>query len=235
MYEVKHMPTYEGIRLRIQKFLRPKLAARRRAQLKNHTFTIISNNCWGGTVYESYGLQKQSPTVGLFFMPADYIRFVSRLDEYLRAELTFIPPEDSRWKAAPQVSGDKRFGRYPVGRLSLGDENVEIFFLHYHSESEAQEKWTRRCARVDKRRMIVKFNDQNGCESTHIEAFARLPYAHKLFFTARDWPDADCYRAAENLTYRRIRQVPAGDFVRASFEPFGRLGALDVTGYINSL
>ena len=229
------MPSYEGIRLRIQKFLRPKLAPSRRAQLKSHTFTIISNNCWGGTVYESYGLQKQSPTVGLFFMPDDYIRFVTRLNEYLHAELTFIAPEESRWKAAPQVSGDKRFGRYPVGRLTVDGDSIAIFFLHYHSEAEAREKWTRRCARVNRERMIVKFNDQNGCRADHIETFARLPYPHKLFFTARDWPNADACRAAQHLTYCRIRQFPAGDFVHASFEPFGRHGALDVTGYINQL
>lgn len=38
-------------------------------------FTIISNNCWGGTVYESYGLPKQSPTVGMFVMPRDFETF----------------------------------------------------------------------------------------------------------------------------------------------------------------
>ena len=66
-------------------------------------------------IYESYNLPKESPTVGMFFMVNDYVEFLSDLKDYIDSELTFINPEESRWKDAPQVSGDKRFGTYPVG------------------------------------------------------------------------------------------------------------------------
>lgn len=229
------MPTYEGLRTRVLKQLRLRLAPLRSRQLTCRRFTILSNNCWGGMIYESYALQKQSPTVGLFFMAEDYIRFLTRLDEYLRAPLTFIPPETSRWKDAPQVSGDKRFGSYPIGVLRLGDEQVEIFFLHYHSEREAREKWTRRCQRVDRAHLLVKFNDQNGFQPCHGDAFAALPYPHKLFFTCRDWKNAPQWRKAIGEGYCRVTQRPAGEFIRSSFEPFGRSKYIDITRIINSL
>ena len=58
------------------KYLRLKYANKRQNELNNKDFTIISNNCWGGMIYESYNLEKQSPTVGLFFMAKDYIDFI---------------------------------------------------------------------------------------------------------------------------------------------------------------
>lgn len=62
-------------------------------------------------------------------MTSDYIRFLQHLKEYItEGELLFINPQNSRWK--DEVSGDKRFGSYPVGVLKLDetDPGVEIFF-----------------------------------------------------------------------------------------------------------
>ena len=94
--------TYEGVRLKFLKLKRKLFAKREKRKLIKNDFTIISNNCWGGMVYESYDLIKQSPTVGLFMIASDYIKFLSKLDEYISAELTFISPQDSRWKEIPQ-------------------------------------------------------------------------------------------------------------------------------------
>lgn len=58
--------TYEGLRLKVLKYWRVGLADWRKKQLKSTDFTIISNNCWGGMIYESYNLPKESPTVGMF-------------------------------------------------------------------------------------------------------------------------------------------------------------------------
>ena len=151
------MPTYEGLRLKVLKYWRLGLANYRKKQLKYTDFTIISNNCWGGMIYESYNLPKESPTVGMFFMAKDYIEFLSDLRGYINGKLTFIKPEESRWKDMPQISGDKRFGSYPVGVLSNGKNSIEIF------------------------------NDQNGCTETEVNKFMKLPYKNKLFFTCKQW------------------------------------------------
>lgn len=181
--------TYEGLRLKLNKYWRKGFAKFRRKQLLHTDFTIISNNCWGGMVYESYALPKASPTVGMFFMADDYIKFVSDLRGWVHAELSFIRPEDSKWKEAPEVSGDARFGKYPIGILKKGGDSLEIFFLHYQNEQEAKEKWCRRVERINWDKLLVKFNDQNGCSEKNVEAFLSLPFQHKLFFTCKKWPE----------------------------------------------
>jgi uncharacterized protein (DUF1919 family) len=217
------MFTFEGLRLKLLKYPRKSLANFRSKKLKHKDFTIISNNCWGGMIYESYNLPKQSPTIGLFFMASDYIKFVSNLKEYLSLELTFIRPEKSRWKE--QVCRDNHFGHYPIGVL----KDIEIFFLHYHSEKEAKEKWERRCKRISWEKMIIKFNDQNGCTERELKAFLDLPHKHKVFFTCKDWS------VENNSEIVTIRQFGNKDFIRASYEPFGKSKYLNVTKYINSL
>lgn len=114
------MPTYEGVRLKLLKYWRLGLANYRKKQLKFKDFTIISNNCWGGMVYESYNLPKESPTIGMFFVAEDYIDFLTDIKGYINGELSFIKPEESRWKKMTQISADKRFGSYPIGILSNG-------------------------------------------------------------------------------------------------------------------
>ena len=99
--------TYEGFRLKVSKYWRKWFSDARQKKLIGRDFTIISNNCWGGMIYESYNLPKNSPTVGLFFF----------------APLEFISPEDSKWKARRELVNDKRFGNYPIGQLSIGGDN----------------------------------------------------------------------------------------------------------------
>ena len=113
------MPTYEGLRLKILKYCRIGFANYRKKKLKSTDFTIISNNCWGGMIYESYNLPKESPTVGMFFVADDYIKFLTHLKAYIAAPLCFIQPGDSRWKNEDDTKGDKRFGSYPVGKLEI--------------------------------------------------------------------------------------------------------------------
>lgn len=215
--------TYEGLRLKVLKFKRKTFANLRKRQLNSTDFTIISNNCWGGMIYESYNLPKGSPTVGMFFMAVDFIKFISNLREYLNSEIAFISPEKSKWK--DQVCCDKRFGHYPIGILN----DIEIFFLHYHNEQEAKEKWEDRCQRVNWDKLIIKFNDQNGCTLHDVENFMSLPFKNKLFFTCKSWSISN----AESVTV--IRQYPKNDFIMASFEPFGSNRYINITELLNSI
>ena len=215
--------TYEGLRLKLLKIKRIKFAESRKKGLKLQNFTIISNNCWGGMIYESYNIIKQTPTAGLFFMAEDYIKFVSDLKKYTSSDIEFIEPASSKWYKS--VCSDSRYGSYPVGRIG-GD--VEIFFLHYHSKKEAAEKWKRRCERINWDKMLVKFNDQNGCRKSDLEAFLKLPYKNKLFFTCKDW-------GIDSKEIIKINQFPKHDFIMASYEPFGKTKKINVTDVLNNL
>ena len=215
--------TYEGFRATLLSYNRKMFAKSRHKKLTNTNFTIISNNCWGGVIYESYDLPKNTPTAGLFFMADDYIVFVSDLKGNTSRPLEFIKPENSKY--VDQLSKDDRFGSYPIGKI--GDS--EISFLHIHSQEEAADKWERRCKRINWDKLIVKFNDQNGCEESHVKAFSELDFDHKLFFTNKDWP------VTKWDGYYKIKQGTKEDFVTFSHEPFVGNRYFDLTAYINNL
>lgn len=221
--------TVEGLRLKLRKIYINITKKLRGKKIKDKNFTIISNNCWGGVIYESYGLQKQSPTVGLFFMAKDYIKFLSHLDDYLNADLSFISPGDSVY--ASEMQFHNNFGNYPVGKLSIRgggvEESVEIFFLHYYSEKEAKEKWIRRCKRINRDKLLIKFNDQNGCTEWDIKKFDELPYKNKICFTVKKYPQ-----------YKSVVTVKAPKnhkFIRASYEPFGKNKYADINDLVKNL
>lgn len=216
--------TYEGFRLKVLEMYRKLPAKRRRHTLKHTDFTIISNNCWGGMVYECYGIPKQTPTVGLYFMAADYIKFISNLRYYINQELVFISSEESQYY--DQFKNNQDWVKYVKGRL----DDVEIVFMHYHSKEEAYEKWRRRCKRINWDKIIIKFNDQNGCTREDVEAFFKLPLKNKLFFTVKHWGKLD-----GNPGMFILPQHVNCDFITASHEPYVKNRIFNVTQYINDL
>lgn len=211
----------EGIRLLIKKLLIQILKYRRNKIIKNKNFTIISNNCWGGMVYESLDLPKQSPTVGLFFMADEYIKFLCRFPDILKSDIRFIDPNESKYREF--LKNDKRFGSYPIGLI----DDVEIAFLHYHSREEVIEKWKRRVQRVNFNKILFKMNDQNMCTDEHVKNFLSLDLPNKVFFTARNIGISD----------KRIIKCTnsTNDVIYASQEPVIFTKFYDVISEINKL
>lgn len=78
---------------KVQNYIRCSL---RRKKLRNKDFTIISNNCWAGFIYQKYGLQYKTPTIGLFFIGNDYIKFCKKLKYYVNQDLKFISFSESK-------------------------------------------------------------------------------------------------------------------------------------------
>lgn len=225
------MPTYEGIRLKVRGRIIKYLSNFRRKRLKIDNFTIISNNCWGGTIYESYNLPKLTPTVGMFFMAQDYINFLKNLKLFLDTEIEFINPSESKWIDSP-ITKDNRFGKYPIGRLTIKDNNnnkcsIEIFFLHYKNREEVISKWNRRIERINWDKLIIKFNYQNGCTQKDVEEFDKLDYKNKIFFTVNN--KFECRNSF------LIKAPKMHNYIRASYEPFGNSKYFNVTDYINKL
>lgn len=216
------MASIEGFRLKINKCLRVKFSNIRQRGLKNKNFTIISNNCWGGMVYESYNLIKQSPTIGLFFHADDYIKFVSNIKYYINVRLKFIDIDKSKNKE--WLVNEVKYGNHPIGVL----DDIEIYFLHYKDEKEAEEKWNRRIERINFNNILFKFNDQNGCTIEHVKRFMQLPYENKLFFTVKKWN-------LDNKNIIRFHQLTNKDYIYASKEPFGKNLKINITKYLNNI
>lgn len=85
----------------------------------------------GGHVYRFFAMPYDSPTIGLYFFSADYIKFVSNLRYYIEQDLTFIDYTESKYKDELLKNNQLNV---PIGKL----HDIEIVFLHYHSIEEAQ-------------------------------------------------------------------------------------------------
>ncbi len=146
--------------------------------IKNKDFSIISNNCWAGRVYQYLDMPYLSPTAGLYFFAPDYVKFVSDLKRYLDTPLRFIAPEESKYyeEIKKRNQTDK-----PIG--ILGD--VEIVFLHYKTKEEAEEKWNRRKERVNYDNIILKFSRMDLCTENEIAAFDAIPFENKFVLNNR--------------------------------------------------
>lgn len=161
---------------------------KRRRKLNARDFTIISNNCWAGTaVYQPFGLKYNTPTVGLFFMDDDYIRFLERFDWYVKLKPKLIEPQNSRYYNKISKNGSTSVS-YPIA--TLGDD-IEIHFLHYQSPQEAIIKWQRRAARINYNKLLIKASLRDTTRdgaNDFVRRFDALPYRNKICFV----PYGDC-------------------------------------------
>lgn len=214
----------ETIRLKFRNTIYiPMTAKWRSKQLLVRDFTIISNNCWGGTIYESYGMQKKTPFVGMFIMPKDYLALAKNLAYYLDQPLHFINAEESKW--CNKLKNKSNWGTYLIGKL----DDIELHMLHYHDEALARKKWSERVKRVNFDKLVFKFNDQNDCIPQYIEEFMNLTLLNKL-----------CFVASEQLRVTKevilIKQpIEYTDGIKASWEPYGKSSYVDMTMYLNQL
>ena len=152
---------------------------------KNKSFTIISNNCFGGGIYESLNLPYTSPTVGLFFYAPDYILFLKDLNVNLTKKIEF--KNNSKFEEANLFRESKKWF-YPIGFL---DNGIEIHFMHYKSENEAVIKWERRAERVNFQNLFIKFCDRDLCSDIIVEEFVKLDFEKKVFFSSKK-KDINC-------------------------------------------
>lgn len=177
---------FNRLRVKVRNMTNPYLAPYRLKTIQklniDTNFTIISNNCWGGIVYQHYGLPYLTPTAGLFFFANDYIKFIYHIKEYLKISLEFISLEESKYCSKLREYGGECV-RCPIARC--GD--IEIIFMHYHSPEEANEKWTRRAKRINWDNIIYKFSEMNECTKEDLIAFDSLPVDKKVVFTHKDY------------------------------------------------
>ncbi len=168
--------------LKSREKLNPYFAPYRRKKLKRTDFTIISNNCWAGHVYRYYGLSYTTPTVGLFFFADDYLKFIKNLKHYINSDLHFIPLSESRHEKELRIQGGKSLA-CPIGVL----DDIEIIFLHYKTEQEANTKWSRRKKRINWDNLYVKMSQMNGCSYEMMCEFDNLPYNNKFIFVRQKY------------------------------------------------
>ena len=106
-----------------------------------------------------------SPTINLFITPSDYVKMLKEFDKYFDPDAPIT-----------QAVTDKR---YPVGDIY----GCKIYFMHYSSCQEAEEKWNRRKNRIDFSNIVFMYCENEGCEREDILNLVSLENKNKLCFT----------------------------------------------------
>ena len=143
------------------------------ALLKDKNFVIISDNCWGGTLYQWYKRPYNSPFVGTGIYGDCYIKLLLNFDYYMSQDLNFI--NKSKY---PDRELD-----YPLGLL----DDIEIHFRHYNNQKDAEKKWERRKNRMlletDRNNYYFKICTAWSANEEHIEKFHQLPFKNKISYS----------------------------------------------------
>ncbi|HHF4939029.1 TPA: DUF1919 domain-containing protein [Haemophilus influenzae] len=144
-------------------------------KLTNQGMTVISANCVGAFILHDLHQPFNSPFVNLYLSPQDFLRYLQNMDFYRTQPLTFVQTEKS----------------YPVGKLA----DLEIHFMHYHSEQEANEKWQLRTSRMKLDNLFIMMTDRDGATEKDIQLFDQLPFKNKVIFTHKPYPafKSACY------------------------------------------
>lgn len=142
--------------------------------LKDKNFVIVSDNCWGGSLYQWYKRPYNSPFIGLRIYGDCYLKLLSNFDFYLKQNITFI--KKSKYPDREIV--------YPLGLL--GD--IEIHFTHYKTEAEVLKKWRRRTDRmleeINKDNYFFKMCTAVSADVKDLEKFHELPFKNKISFSS---------------------------------------------------
>lgn len=155
---------------------------RRKVDVKD--ISIISMNCIGGIVYHDCHQEFLSPTINLFFLPSDFIKFVSNLEYYL--------------SLTPNIKmGDD----YPIGQI----DDIKIFFMHYTSCEDALEKWEKRKKRVNYDKIFIIMVERDGFSKEDFENFKKLKYPKILFTKTKEY---DCDSSFYMSKYKNLDQLP---------------------------
>lgn len=97
--------------------------------------TIVSNNCWGGLIYNTLGIECISPFKNLFLNDDDYIKCCMDLAKYMNEVPVFSHYESDLHSRK----------KYPV--LHIND--IEIHCNHADNEAQAIEDWERRRKKIN--------------------------------------------------------------------------------------
>lgn len=127
--------------------------------------------------YQRFGIEYNIPTVGLYFSDNDFFKFCNNLQHYLKQPIKFVNAKESpayeevcRWgKIDPENNENFSF---PVGMI----DDITIWFMHYKTEEEALTKWSRRAARVDLNKILIKWSQRYTDDDETVDRFLEIPY-----------------------------------------------------------
>ena len=157
---------------------------RRRLGLKCKDFSIISNSCAAGFVYQYFGIKYLTPTAGIGIHPDDYLKLMQNPLSYFTEKLCFVEPNTTeRWNLGEHFS-------YPVAKIGDGDESITVYFRHYKTRQEAQHVWEKRCKRINYSKLFFLCTENEYFNVEHIKKFCEIldnTGASGICLTRRDY------------------------------------------------
>lgn len=175
--------------------------------LENKEFSIFSNNCTAGFIYQDAGLEYRTPTIGLFFYAPCYISLLTNFN-LINSPIRFV--KTSKYKTANQQR--KQSNRYyPIGVIN-GD--IEVHFLHYQSVEEAREKWIRRLAKINYNNLLFLFSARDEVTDQLIRDFCSLSFPNKLCLSAKKIENQ--LNLIHFKEYEKTGEMPEADVARIS-------------------
>lgn len=152
-----------------------KLKIEYKRKHENKDFTIVSSNCTGGKIYEILDIEYNTPFIGLFIMEPCFIKLALDFDKKISNNLRFV--KNSKYHNLIK-------NIYPTGYPIALLDDIEIHFLHYESESEAQEKWERRLRRINFENLNFILTDQKLFAPSLLSPFDKVAQK-KILLTSR--------------------------------------------------
>ena len=125
-------------------------------------------------MYHKLGKKFLSPTINLWMHDEDVFKFVHNMDYYLSLPLRFVQTDAG----------------YPVAYC--GD--VLIYFNHYKSEQDAEDKWNERKARINRDNLFLICADRPNTKLITHEDMLSLKDIYcrgKVVFSIRQYDDID--------------------------------------------
>lgn len=150
----------------------PYFDFKRYCSLVENPVTIISDDCWGGTVYNYLSLKFNSPFINFFTSSIDYIKLLENLDYYLKQEL-ILEEECDIYSCSPSR-----------GSLGFGDNKIIFNFNHHSSFNEAKIDWDKRKVRIHNNNLFIKLTLKNNNDDL-LKRFDNLGYRNKVCFVPK--------------------------------------------------
>ena len=158
----------------------PDLSFSRYIRIKEARFSILSETCYAGILYNTLCMEVLSPFKNLWVARKDYFRILADLPHYMSLSPVLWKPSDYAARPYDQPG-------YPILRL---DGDILLNCNHYSDPDDAISKWNERRRKINYQNILATFfAEDRGAE----EEFYQLPVlGRRLCFTPypSDLPDS---------------------------------------------
>lgn len=140
--------------------------------------SIIANNCMGGCILHTLGMEFDTPTINLQIFPEEYPKFCKEFRYYISGEMIEYTELSDRHKSYVE----RMYGYVmdvPYGLLY----DIMVQFAHYKTFEEGLDAWNRRKERIDYKSLRYLFHANNEKYAKEVSEFIALGLPHSAALT----------------------------------------------------